>query len=192
MPVGLQLPPTKVLLSDYHKRLRAAVEDPQGRVYIDTSVLMWLLHVSLTARQEFLTWCDAPERSERVFVTTWSIHELYRHVQMKTVLNQIRERLGVQSASLDDLLRHADEACDDASCQPTKYANRSVAIERLRLCGSEIQAYLFAVKAGKKLEQAYLAAIEQISAFVNCHSTTTDAIRFVAVLPRGFSFEGPN
>lgn len=186
MPVGLQLPPNKVLLSDYHKRLRAAVEDPQGRVYIDTSVLMWLLHVSLTARNEFLSWCDAPERSERVFVTTWSIHELYRHVQMKTVLDQIRERLGTQSASLDDLLRHVDEACDDASCQPTRYANRSVAIERLRLCASEIQAYLFAVKAGKKLEHAYLAAVEHISDFVNRHSTKTDAIRFMEAISPTF------
>lgn len=179
MPVGLQLPPSKVLLADYHERLRAAVEDPQGKLYIDTSILMWLLQVSFAARQEFLSWCDDPARAERVYVTTWSTHELYRHIQLKTVLSQIRERFGAESASLDDFLRHADEACDDASCQATKYANRPAAIERLRSCASEIQSYLLAVKAHKVLEPAYSSAVEQISDFVNRHSTKTDAIRFM-------------
>ncbi|MDR3546857.1 MAG: PIN-like domain-containing protein [Candidatus Pacebacteria bacterium] len=179
MLVGLQIPPNNVVLSDYHERLRAAVEDSHGRIYIDTSVLMWLLRVSLTARQEFLSWCDAPERSERVFVPTWSTHELFHHIRLKTVLNQIQERLVASSTSLNDLLCHADEVCDDLWCKPTAYPNRPAAIERLRLCASEIQSYLDAVKGIRKLEPAYSVAVDEISGFVNRHSTKTDLFGFM-------------
>ncbi|MCU1323837.1 MAG: hypothetical protein JWM43_3486 [Acidobacteriaceae bacterium] len=176
---GLTLPGRELKFSEFHNRLRAALVEPRLNIYIDTSLLMWLLKISATARREFLDWCDATDRAGRVFVTTWCAHELYRHLREESVLNQIRERVGNQRKMLEDVVRFVDQSYDDSLCADTDFANKAAAIEGLRnsvgIVNKNLGQFL-----QKSLKPAYSNAEAEVREFVNTHSVWTDATNIVA------------
>jgi len=176
---GFTLPGRDLKFSEFHNRLRAALAEPRLKIYIDTSLLMWLLKISATARREFLDWCDASGQAGRVFVTTWCAHELYRHLREESVLKQIRKRVGNQREMLEDVVRFVDQSYDDSLCAATDFANKAAAIEGLRNSIGVVNKNL-----GQFLEQslkaAYSNAEEEIREFVNTHSVWTDATNIVA------------
>jgi hypothetical protein len=180
---GLALPGRDLKFSEFHNRLRAALAEPRLKIYIDTSLLMWLLKISATARHEFLDWCDASGQAGRVFVTTWCAHELYRHLREESVLKQIRKRVGNQREMLEDVVRFVDQSYDDSLCAATDFANKAAAIEGLRNSIGVVNKNL-----GQFLEQslkaAYSNAEGEIREFVNTHSVWTDATNILAsVMP---------
>lgn len=176
---GLNLPGRDLKFSEFHNRLRALLAEPQLSIYIDTSLLMWLLKISSTARREFLDWCDTGSRTGRVFVTTWCAHELYRHLKEESVLNQIRDRVGNQRKVLEDVVRFVDQSYDDNLCTHTDFANKAAAIEGMRNSVGIVNKNL-----GQFLQQsmksAYSSAEEEIRQFVNAHSVWTDTTSILA------------
>jgi hypothetical protein len=182
---GLTLPGRDLKFSEFHDRLRAVLVEPRLNIYIDTSLLMWLLKISATARREFLDWCDGTGRTGRVFVTTWCAHELYRHLREESVLNQIRERVGNHRKVLEDVVRFVDQSYDDSLCAATDFANKAAAIEGLRNSIGVVNKNL-----GQFLQQslkpAYSSAEAEIREFVNTHSVWTDATNIVASVKTEF------
>ena len=183
---GMHIPAAEVELPGYHARIRAALTHSATKYYIDTSLLMWLLQISASARKQFFDWCDEPERNARIHVTTWCAHELYRHLRMDTVLGQIRTRISMQRDTLEDVLRFADQSCDDELCIATAYPNRIAAIEGLRGHASQITSYL-TVLSDNRLKPVYASAVEEVRNFVNAHIAPTDALSTVASVSPEFS-----
>lgn len=176
---GLNLPGRDLKFSEFHSRLRTLLAEPQLSIYIDTSLLMWLLKISATARREFLDWCDTGNRTGRVVVTAWCAHELYRHLKEESVLNQIRDRVGNQRKVLEDVVRFVDQSYDDNLCAHTDFANKAAAIEGMRHSVGIINKNL-GYFLQQSMKSAYSNAEEEIREFVNAHSVWTDTTSIVA------------
>lgn len=183
---GFNLPSRGLKFPEFHDRLRDVLADPHAKVYIDTSLLMWLLKISATARREFLDWCTDAKRRERIFVTTWCAQELYRHFRDQSVLRQIKDRVDLQKKALDDVVRFADQAYDDSLCTNTDFANKAAAVEGLRNSVGTVNKNLEQFLQ-RSMRPAYSAAEAEIREFVNSHTVWTDATNIVAEVKPEFA-----
>lgn len=75
------LPPNIDDLPAYQAMAAAAIRNTDTRVYVDTSWLMWLLHIGRSARREFLEFWSSGNATSKVYVPVWAVHELYYHLQ---------------------------------------------------------------------------------------------------------------
>lgn len=103
-------------LESYHTGIAAALADPTGKIYIDTSMLMWLLKIGKFVRAQFLAWSAEPWIVAKPFIPVWSVHELYRHLQDRVVIGQTKEFTAQYESSFRALVEHADMLGDDTLC----------------------------------------------------------------------------
>ena len=171
MGSSMLLPPLTTGLAEYHQGIADALADPLAKIYVDTSMLMWLLKIGRTARLEFLTWCRRPELATRIFVPVWSVHELYQHLQKRTVPAEDRENTQRYETSLRTLVEHADTVGDDSLCTNSNFTGRIDLLENLRRLGNEISDCVRVLKATASV---YDQAVADVTSFVNERSLGTD------------------
>ena len=108
----------------FMEELAQTLEAQGTRFYLDTSVLMWLIRLGMTARSEFEAWCRSrPEGTVRVPV--WAAHELHRHLIRRTVSTNVQKLIGETEAKMDEFVRLAAERADDAHCRERGFASRA-------------------------------------------------------------------
>ena len=103
----MRIPDQVIHLKEYHDALEAALAEPGVPVYVDNSVLMWLLGIGTEARTEFLTWCST-KLADRVIIPIWVAHELYHHLRARTVWDQFSKKASGYEKTLAELLEAGD------------------------------------------------------------------------------------
>lgn len=171
MGSSMLLPPLTTGLAEYHQGIADALADPLAKIYVDTSMLMWLLKIGRSARLEFLTWCRTPALSARIFVPVWSVHELYHHLQKRTVPVEDKDNIGRYESSLRALVEYADTVGDDSLCVSSIFTSRIDLLENLRRLGIEIST---CVRALQNTATVYDQAVTDLTSFVNERSLGTD------------------
>jgi PIN like domain len=74
----------------YFRALLQSIESPDSRIYVDTSVLMWLTQVGAGARVQFEKWIEAKAKG-RYFVPVWAAHELQTHLSQGRLVESLGE-----------------------------------------------------------------------------------------------------
>lgn len=143
--------------------LVAALESDDTFVYLDTSLLMWLLRVEPEVRTEFFAWChERPQGTVRIPV--WVAHELHRH------LDERREFKNVQSAIVkikgmgDALGELAAERAGEGLCRRSGYTGRDAFVGDVE---ATLERLARLVKTISLEDEHYRSAAEEVIAFVN-------------------------
>ena len=97
-----QLPLGVVELRPFHEKVGGFLADKDVPIYLDTSVLTWMLKVGSSARAELLRWCGVLDG--RVHVPVWAAHELHRILRAKAPLEDTRAVLTRHREGLQALL----------------------------------------------------------------------------------------
>jgi len=168
---GLLLPPLTGDLPSYHQEIASSFRSEGGRVYIDTSFLLWLIRVGRAARREFLSFWGRADVFARPFVPVWAVHEFYRHLQLGTVSKQLNQSAKDYAAHLTSLAEHADVISDDTLCESTAFSNRQDLIDSIRSSALRLSECVALLKTHNTL---YDEAVSEIIVFVNAHSLGTD------------------
>lgn len=74
----LKIPLESEDMATFAKRVDLLLRLPGSHVYIDTSLLMWMIRIGPESRAEFAAWLTRV-CGDRISVPTWTTHELYRH-----------------------------------------------------------------------------------------------------------------
>jgi hypothetical protein len=154
------------------------LESPTTRLYLDTSVLMWLIRLGTTARSEFTAWC-AQRPADAVRVPVWAAHELHRHVTDGTVRQNIQKTVRRRQAKYDEFVRLASERADEATCRSKGYAGRPGFISQLEHSFARVRQLASVIEPDDKTLHA---AVDEVIAFANRHVLATDIMPIVAAL----------
>jgi hypothetical protein len=65
-------------LKTFMEEFVTALEAERTKIYLDTSLLIWLIRLGASARAEVLGWFRS-RPVEAVRVPVWTAHELHRH-----------------------------------------------------------------------------------------------------------------
>ena len=159
--------------------LLAALGSPETRLYLDTSVLMWLVRLGTTARSEFLCWCrNRPEGSVRVPV--WGAHELHRHLTSRTVAKQIGSAVSEMERKLDDFVRLASERADEELCRANGYPSRAVFVAEVEQAFAQVKEIAKVVGSDRNLSDA----ADEVIKFVNERTLQSDINQILENLGR--------
>ncbi|BCH13687.1 PIN-like domain-containing protein [Mesorhizobium sp. L-2-11] len=189
---ALQLPRQAEDIEAFAVRADSLLRATKTRVYVDTSLLMWMIRIGSTARREFVTWLD-DACGQRVRVPAWASHELYRHhIKRKICIDlqkQLTELENVAKASFDVLWPFLDEPLAGS---PSAHAQRVEARDTLR-------AVRTLTARAADWEQNYDRHAGEVISFVNEHALEGSAIfeyfndidvmaaaRFTGRMPPGF------
>jgi hypothetical protein len=158
--------------------LVAALESDETIVYLDTSLLMWLLRLEPEVRAEFVAWCDErPKGSVRIPV--WVAHELHR------LLDERREFKNVQSAiakirGLGDALGElAAERAGEGLCRRSGYTGRDAFVGDVEATLERVTRF---VKTISLDDEDYRSAAQEVVAFVNERVLETNLARITREL----------
>ena len=168
---GLLLPSPTGDLPSHHQQIAAAFASPNGRIYIDTSFLLWLLRVGRAARREFLSFWGRDAVQATPYIPVWAVHEFYRHLQLGTVSRQLNQSAKDYTAVLTSMAEHADGVCDDSLCESTPIHNREELIDIIRSSALRLSECVALLKTQPAL---YDEAVSEVINFVNAHSLGTD------------------
>jgi predicted nucleic acid-binding protein len=195
----MKIPQSPVYLKAYHDAIIEALKNPLAPLYVDTSFLMWLLHAGDEVRSDVLRWCRS--MGERIFVPTWSAHELYRHIRKETVLKDVQGRLKHYDTAFKQVLTDMSVSADDSLCEQSDFNDRAHLLQTLRTDFVRLHDQLTIVLFGKKIHGQYHRAVADVIAFVNARVATTDPfclldeisvtkdLRFSGRVPPGFKDE---
>src|SRR5258707_7947772 len=127
----MKLPPRLSKLREYHDAIIAALGNLSAPIYVDTSMIMWLVAVGGEARKEFLDWCTK-NIADRLFVPTWAAHEFYRHLRRETILVQSQNASAEYQGKLTNLLLDVSLRADALFCDGVKYRDTSEFVQKAR------------------------------------------------------------
>ena len=168
------------VIRDYQQFMDELLEvlgSPQTRLYLDTSVLMWLVRLGSAARSEFLSWCrKRPDGSVRVPV--WAAHELHRHLTSQTVTKQIRSEVSGMERKLDDFVRLASERADEEVCRANGYSSRTGFVAEVEQAFAKVRGIAKVVGDDKNLTDA----AEEVIKFVNERTLHSDINHIIEAL----------
>lgn len=180
----------RVFLDDFD----GALSNENTRLYLDTSLLMWLIRLGREARSEFIAWCSTrPPNSVRVPV--WTAHELHRHLVSGTVRTNLTATLGEAQSKYDEFIRLAAERADDLTCRAKGYAGKSGYVAELER-SSAVLGNL--IRVAQPDESVLRQAVDEVVEFVNARLLATDinplirdlsvtgGTRFAHRMPPGF------
>lgn len=154
----------------YLDDLIQALDEPRTRIYLDTSLLMWLVRVGGEARAEFIAWADSrPNGAVRVPV--WAAHELHKHLSAHTIPNNISATIKDAIGRYDDFVSLAAERADDESSRRNGFTGRVELLSALSLSHAQVARI---AKAVASEETQIRAATEAVIAFANARMMTTD------------------
>lgn len=185
------------LIRDYPAYLdefMTSLDTDGTRIYLDTSLLMWLVRLGDEARQEFFAWCGGRD-AQSVCVPVWAAHELHRHLLGGTVRINLQKSLSEVRAKLDEFTRLASERADDAVCRAKGYTGRIGYVSELELSFEKLNQMANVIDADDAQLQKSSA---DVIAFVNDHVLSTDiepivdrvssigAFRYSHLMPPGF------
>jgi hypothetical protein len=120
------------------KDLIEALNSDKTYIYLDTSLLMWLIRLGANARNEFIAWCDN-RAATTVRIPVWAAHELHRHLIAGTVGSNLKKTIGDARAKYDDFIRLAAERADEALCLAKGYPGRASFVGDLELSYERFQ-----------------------------------------------------
>lgn len=164
-------------------------------MYIDTSWLMWLLQIGRAARREFLEVWNKEQVTSQAFVPVWAVHELYQHLQKRTVWHQTQQSTTLYLATLRAIVEHADIVGDDSLCRTSRFVSKTDLVESLRHSATAVNECVSALQMDDEL---YAEAVADITKFVNQHSLSSNIfdilkvdqgakeVRFEGRLPPGY------
>jgi PIN like domain len=165
----MQLDP---LTRDY----RAFVEDliealgqRDTRVYLDTSVLMWLVSLGAQARAQFMAWCSGRAPGS-VRVPVWAAHELHHHLISGTVRANVQATLNDVQRRYEEFVFMAAERADDSACRARGFADRTGYVGELRRSSAVMENLARVVQPD---DSVLRAASEEVITFVNAHLLQT-------------------
>ena len=107
----MKIPQSPVDLREYHQAIVDALSDAKTPVYLDTSLLVWLLQAGDEVRGELMQWMT--KLGVRVIVPTWTAHEQYRHIRTEKVLHDLQSRLKQYTAGLGQALVELSVSADE-------------------------------------------------------------------------------
>lgn len=147
-------------LVDYRANVAKALDDPESRLYLDTSTLMWVVGLSAAARRDFLTWCAA----RRTLVPVWAAHELQRHLVLGTVKKNIATVAKDVETKHREFVQMAAEQADDLRCIQKGFSDRSGYIAEVRRLIARFDELRGVVKAD---EDRVTIGAQEVIEFVN-------------------------
>jgi hypothetical protein len=159
--------------------LDGVLADEATRLYLDTSLLMWLVRVGREARREFIGWCKArPEGTVRVPV--WAAHELHRHLIRGSISSNVQAVLSDTEKKLSEFAALANERADDELCRSRGYADRGSFVSTMEQTVARVKSLSNVIR----LDEHIAEASDDIVAFVNDHILNTDLAPIVERLSR--------
>lgn len=153
----------------YTDELDEALADATTRIYLDTSLLMWLIRIGRDARAEFFEWCNA-RPAGTVRVPVWAAHELHRHLIRGTIASNVDKLLSETEKKIVEFAALANERADDVTCQGQGYADRGSFVSRMEQTVERLKNLSNVVR----MDQQTADAPDQVVAFVNDHVLDTD------------------
>jgi hypothetical protein len=176
-----------MVLDQYVRDLKAFMDDfataldaERTKLYLDTSLLIWLIRLGAHARAEVLAWFRG-RTVETVKVPVWAAHELHRHIINNTARKNLSETVGDLTSKYDDFVRMAAERADDAVCVTKGYTSRSSFITELELTSVHIKQLTRVVV----LDDEHLqAATKEVIDFANERILSTNLGPIVKKLDR--------
>jgi predicted nucleic acid-binding protein len=174
----MQLPPRLSNLREYHDAIISALAKTTIPIYLDTSMVMWLVTIGREARNEFLEWCRK-NVSDRVFVPTWTAHEFYRHLRKETLLADLQSQSTQYQGTLNNLLLDVSLRANDLFCDGVRYRDRSEFVQKARDAALELFEQLNVMKKSKVW---YTQGVDEMTAFVNEHITGTNTFDLLEVI----------
>ncbi len=175
----MRLDPYARDFAPYTSELDEALAEPTTRIYLDTSMLMWLIRIGRDARAEFIAWCkDRPAGTVRVPV--WAAHELHRHLIRNTIPNNVGKLLAETESKINEFAALVSERADDATCQNRGYPGRDAFISTLEQTVARVKSISTVVKFEQPI--AVAPAADAVVAFVNEHILDTNLDPIMAAL----------
>jgi PIN like domain len=178
----------------YVDELILALRKPTTRVYLDTSLLMWLMRLGSQAREEFCQWCKGRTQSS-IRVPVWAAHELHRHVVTGTIRASVKSTVGETQRKYAEFTSLAAERADDKTCRARGYTGRSSYVGELEKSAAVLENLSQVIQPD---EDAIRIAMQQVIEFVNEHLLESDLnpavnglsatgeFRFAHRMPPGF------
>jgi hypothetical protein len=168
----MQLPKPSLPLLEYHNSIQSALEASEVPVYFDTSVLMWCLRIGVEAREEFLQWCRT-SLDKRIYIPTWSVHELYKHIREGTIKNNASKTINESKKGIKNILEYICITSHDSLCGSAGYPSKAAMVTETRDNVIKIIKILEALSKDNNYEDA----IASITEFVNAHIIESDTFR---------------
>jgi PIN like domain len=180
-----------MVLDQYVRDLKAfmdefatALEAERTKLYLDTSVLIWLIRLGATARAEILAWFrNRPANT--VWVPVWAGHELHRHILDNTARKNLNDAVSDLTAKYDDFVRMVAERADDSVCITKGYQSRSSFITELELTSVRLDRL---VKVAALDDKPLQVATKEVIDFANERMLSTDLSPIVKKLDRSGEF----
>ena len=178
----------------YVDELIEALKKPNTRVYLDTSLLMWLMRIGAQARDEFCQWCKGRAQYS-VRIPVWVAHELHRHVVDGSIRSSVKSALNETQRAYAEFTSIAAERADDKVCRSRGYAGRSSYVGELEKSAAVLESLSQVVKPD---EDTIRSATQDVIGFVNQHLLASDLnpavsglsvtgeFRFAHRMPPGF------
>jgi hypothetical protein len=184
------------MVRDYNSfvtELADVLRNASTRIYLDTSVLLWLTRLGDAARDEVIRWCNA--RNDNLKVPVWAAHEFHKHALAGTVRANLGKMLGETRAAFDGFRRLAAERADESICLANGFAGRVNYISELEATSIRFQNLSKIIEGDDgRIQRNTQDVIE----FINAHVLTTDIepiierlsltgqFRFDHLVPPGF------
>jgi hypothetical protein len=163
--------------------LDGVLADESTRLYLDTSLLMWLIRIGREARNEFIAWCKArPVGTVRVPV--WAAHELHRHLIRGSIPSNVQSILSETEKKISEFAALANERADDELCQSRGYADRGSFVSTMEQTVARVKSLSNVIR----LDAHIAEASDEIVGFVNDYILNTDLAPIVATLNRSGDF----
>ncbi len=156
----MQLDPVVRDYPGFLDELIQCVAAPTTRIYLDTSLLMWLIRISDAARADFFAWA-ASRREGSVRVPVWAAHELHRHLGAKTVAANVKKALADVAGKYDEFLELAAERAEDGASRRSGFTDRIDYLTALNVSQAQFKRLQKAVSLEE--QQARLASAEVVT-----------------------------
>ncbi|MBS0418673.1 MAG: hypothetical protein JSR66_13250 [Proteobacteria bacterium] len=178
----------------YVDELIQALQKPSTRLYLDTSLLMWLIRLGSQARDEFLEWCKGRAPAS-IRVPVWAAHELHRHVIGGTIRANVKQTVSETQRKYAEFTSMAAERADDEACRARGYTGRSSYVGELEKSAAVLKNLSQMFQSD---DESLRGATQEIIEFVNPHLLTSDLnpavsglsvtgeFRFAHRMPPGF------
>src|SRR5438270_6911881 len=116
----------------------AALESDRTKIYLDTSLLIWLIRLGGSARAEVLAWLRS-RPTGAVKIPVWAGHELHRHILADTARKNLTDAVSDLNKKYDHFARIAAERADDDVCLTKGYPDRAVFITELEITSAKLE-----------------------------------------------------
>ncbi len=167
----LKLPLSRDTIDDYLTLVSRVASSPRGRLYVDTSFLVWMTALSSEARGEVRAWLNSSAPG-RVHVPVWAVHEYFRHraqnLHGRTLSKAVKELNGVADRTFRDLRPYLDS--------PTSGDIRTPEAIASAVRASLVDLKRIAVAAGRWRDEHYEANAADVIGMINDLGLTTPAL----------------